>query len=460
MKFPATLLLVFGLSACAIGSPPGFSDGDNWGFPLVGPLESGTLLAPVKINGKGPWLFAIDPDLGVSAVDPGIQSELQLMPEPGIQVLNHDDNLKPFPRARVNEIEVGDLRVRNRVVFVKPATTIRGRWVRGVLGRDVIAPSLVFAVDRDRGMAYLGTQGHLKAPATAHKIEYRLVADRFLTTVKVNGDKEAMLHLDFGNHTSTIWESKQKDMGLKRVEQQGVLRDEFGFQKQTGFVGLADTVNLGAATGSSIAFAPMGDKRISEIDYDGELGQNFFHPYNFTINFHHTSLWLKPRTKDVAGTARERMRRWGSRFDKCRFAACVKAELEPMGGKVCPEAGAQASPAGSGEPAPDAVAGAPAPTAEPCVAKDPDFYQLKIGREAPGVGLEYEVALLPVDESGKPIDAEPLIASLGKGAQYVYHPLRDPRYAAAKTFLAIDVSPFPRGCEKVGAGYRCAWPLK
>ena len=32
---------------------PGFSEGDSWTFPLVGPLEAGEYLVPVRINGKG-----------------------------------------------------------------------------------------------------------------------------------------------------------------------------------------------------------------------------------------------------------------------------------------------------------------------------------------------------------------------------------------------------------------------
>jgi len=452
------------LSSCAIGAPPGFSDGDSWSFPLVGPLEHGIYLTPVKINGKGPWLFAIDPDLGVSAVDAGIQTELQLLPEPGIQVLNQDDHLKPFARARVNEIAVGDLTVRNRVVFVKPPMTIRGRWVRGVLGRDVIAPSLILAIDRDRGMATLAAQGHLNPPTEAKKIEYRLVRDRYLAKVKINDKHEAVMHLDIGNGVSELWAAKQKEFHLPRIPKRSVVRDEFGFTRETETVGIAAKIKAGQLETNGFELAPMVDKRIQESAYDGELGQTLFFPYNLVINWHKKSFWLKPRTQDVVGTAKERMRRWGDRFDGCSFAACVKIELEPIGGVTCPDA-VEASSAPEGEAGDGAVANAegqpdvpPASQpAEACVPKAPEMYQMRIGREAMAQDLEYEITFLAVDDQGIPIGTSALTASLPRGADTVFHPITDASYAKAKAFLVIDMSPFPRPCDKVGGGYRCVW---
>ena len=50
-------------------APSGFSPGDSWTIPLVGPLEDGLLLVPAWIDDKGPFLFALDPDANVSIVD-------------------------------------------------------------------------------------------------------------------------------------------------------------------------------------------------------------------------------------------------------------------------------------------------------------------------------------------------------------------------------------------------------
>ena len=62
--------LVWLLAAgCTVGAPPGFSSGERWTFPLVGPLEDGLLLTPATVHGHGPYLFAIDPDANVSEID-------------------------------------------------------------------------------------------------------------------------------------------------------------------------------------------------------------------------------------------------------------------------------------------------------------------------------------------------------------------------------------------------------
>jgi hypothetical protein len=57
------------VAGCSAVAPSGFSQGEHWTFPLVGPLENGLLVTPVSIHGHGPSLFAIDPDADVSAVD-------------------------------------------------------------------------------------------------------------------------------------------------------------------------------------------------------------------------------------------------------------------------------------------------------------------------------------------------------------------------------------------------------
>src|SRR5207237_1156911 len=64
--------------ACTVGAPPGFSSGDHWAFPLVGPLEDGVLLVPVTINGKGPYLFLLDPDAPLTSIDEALAAGLDL----------------------------------------------------------------------------------------------------------------------------------------------------------------------------------------------------------------------------------------------------------------------------------------------------------------------------------------------------------------------------------------------
>ena len=43
----SSLAVALAAGACVSGAPPGFSGGDSWAFPLVGPLEGGLLITPV-----------------------------------------------------------------------------------------------------------------------------------------------------------------------------------------------------------------------------------------------------------------------------------------------------------------------------------------------------------------------------------------------------------------------------
>src|SRR3970040_896565 len=91
MSRMAWILCVLSLSACTYGAPRGFSAGDSWSAPLVGPLEDRELVVPVRINGQGPYLFVIDGDAPVSSVDAAIQSELELYASRGEELADERD---------------------------------------------------------------------------------------------------------------------------------------------------------------------------------------------------------------------------------------------------------------------------------------------------------------------------------------------------------------------------------
>ena len=78
MSYKACVCAGILAAGCTTGVPGGFSNGDRWTFPLVGPLEDGLLVTPVSVRGHGPYLFAIDPDALVSAVDTQVVRDAHL----------------------------------------------------------------------------------------------------------------------------------------------------------------------------------------------------------------------------------------------------------------------------------------------------------------------------------------------------------------------------------------------
>ena len=59
MQHRASVFAWLFAAGCSVGTPPGFSGGDHWTLPLVGPLEDGILVTPVSVHGHGPYLFEI-----------------------------------------------------------------------------------------------------------------------------------------------------------------------------------------------------------------------------------------------------------------------------------------------------------------------------------------------------------------------------------------------------------------
>jgi len=99
------------LAACTSGPPPGFAGGtgDRWAFPLVGTLEGDLLITPVTIDGRGPYLFGIDPDANVSLIDEQVVKDVRLRTHKGPHHLDETATQQPRFYAEVLALEIGSL---------------------------------------------------------------------------------------------------------------------------------------------------------------------------------------------------------------------------------------------------------------------------------------------------------------------------------------------------------------
>ena len=170
MKTLLAAALLAGCSAGSVGAPVGFSNGESWTAPMIGPLEDGLILVPVFINGKGPYTFAVDTDANYSVVTRHILSETGMQPVNGPKMDDESGTHRDRLYAEVLGLEVGTLTVESvpfAEVVIDHAFDIDGRTIDGLLGRDVILDSLAFEFDRDRGMITLTTQNGFKHAVTA-----------------------------------------------------------------------------------------------------------------------------------------------------------------------------------------------------------------------------------------------------------------------------------------------------
>lgn len=137
---PAAALVVIGAGFPALAGPeagagpvegPAPTAGiEQPGPPVAVPVESpsefawvtpttqdriGRLLAPVYVNGQGPFRFIIDTGASSSAVAPGLAAALGLQADEGAMVsLRGVTGTQRVPSIRVDEMRAGELRLRNR----------------------------------------------------------------------------------------------------------------------------------------------------------------------------------------------------------------------------------------------------------------------------------------------------------------------------------------------------------
>ncbi|HEY1812234.1 MAG TPA: aspartyl protease family protein [Kofleriaceae bacterium] len=422
---------VAGSSSCVIGAPPGFSSGSRWTFPLVDPLNDGLLVTPVFVKGKGPYLFAIDPEANVSIIDERVAIEAGLVTDRGYstRLYGEDGERRIRFNAEVRDIQIGDLTIESRRAIMVPHETLAatGRDIRGVLGRNVIADSLVFGFDRDRGIAWLQTASTFKPPAGATRIDYQA------TRIRYNKAAQALAHANIGGHDtvvelqlgsaiSRLRESLGQALGVEGGGRTSIEFDATGARRTLVVSPTPVKVSLGGAVNDHVAVAPFVDRSeqvSNEMFFGATLGEDFFAPFDVYADWNNHAFFLVPR--DTTPQTQLRLGRWGD-LARCPHAGCVTATF----------AAAQTPPAGdasNGFAAPGATA--PQPMSVLHVTRDP------------GATMALEVRM-HATQPGLP----DLLVELPAGTPDVLAPVRGD--LASAHYDVVDASPFASPCPSAG----------
>ena len=451
------------MAGCSVGAPPGFSSGDHWTFPLVGPLEDGLLVTPATVKGHGPYLFAIDPDANMSAVDKEIVDRADLRTSAGPRIIDETEQGQTRLYAELIGLQVAGLEIDRRSVLLFPVGyyDTEGRHISGILGRDVIADSLVFGFDRDQGIATLSTSGAFTPPPDAIAIGYEdlsgdsgevsgkypagtivvrgapsggragvvdpygnnvpsrineserqglirndvLPVPRRLATAQI-GEAKLRMHLDLGAPVSQLPESSWSRMQLAPAETRIRLVDEAASVRYVTKVAVAGEVTLGPLKAQQVAFAPFIDKRFPDRTIDGVLGLDFFRGYAVYANWHKQTYYLRPRG-DAAATLTARLGRWGAALPACPHPGCVAVRV---------------------------------------VTADDGSLALEVVRDREAGDRGLEVLLAAVPAAGTTVAS--LIVELPRGVDRLANPLSAEHAGAG--FQVADVAPFPRACPGEG----------
>lgn len=450
MHYKTCLFATILAAGCTSGKPSGFSAGDRWSFPLVGPLEDGLLLTPVSVRGHGPYLFAIDPDANLTVIDKQVADEAGLSMGQGPSRIDEAGTEQLRAYAELLDLKVGNLAIARRQVMLVPSDfyNTEGRRVNGVLGRDVLASSLVFGFDRDQGIATLATAKVFTPPPDAIVVTYQAAVvdtvsapvtsgggvtmggtsdhddasrvgvrtrddgprldvvpiSRRVADAQIGGVKVAM-HLDLGATVSELRESLWSKVKVTPADVKLRLVDEVATVREVARAATATDVRLGAAKASHVTLAPYVDKRFGMAKLDGSLGLDFFEPYAVYASWDTSTFYLKARG-DAAATAVARLGRWGADVPTCPHPGCVTATLTQTDGGLRLD-----------------------------IVRDP---------EAANHALEVRLGVTPA--AGK--SAAPLVAELPSKSDKITGGV--PASYEGATLTVLDVSPFTRPCTGDG----------
>jgi hypothetical protein len=394
--------------------------------PLVGPLEDGLLLVPALVNGKGPYVFMIDPDAHVSIVDQEVVNQTGARTGEGPHLLDENDKQQARYYAEILKWQLGSLTVQGpKPAQIVPAGSFDagGRRIHGVIGKDIIADSLVFKFDRDAGVVTLTTLKTAKPTGTP--VSYSLLRSRItnadviplsrkLVKAEINGVPFTM-HLDFGASASQLRARSWPRAKLTPMDGALVLVDEVGMPREVKQEAFADTVSLAGLTSTKVAFVPYDDKRWPDQDLEGTLGLSFFRPYTVSANWDSHTLYLQPRT-DPSISVVARIGRWQSKtLVGCEHLGCIKATVtDPLAGKP----------------------------PEEMPAKHPGVVASFV-RDASAMQLELEVLVAVTPAPGKP-PLKWMLVNLPSGADRALTHL--PADYIGATLTVLDAGFFPRSC--------------
>lgn len=359
------------------------------------------LVVPALVDGKGPYLFMLDPDENVSAVDEEVVKAAGLRTGPGPHMLDENDTEHPSFAAEVLEWRLGDLVVHNKpAMAVKDGTFDRdGRRIHGVIGRDIIADSLVFGFDRDQGLMILATQKAFHAEGDVFKTE-RVYSK--IQNVDVVPPAMRLVKTQINGKPFTM------NVALSRVPSELRMRS-FGPAALQGDAPKA-TVAFGKVTQNDVPFVAYRDRRWEEEDVEGNLGLSAFRGVDVFANWDSDTFYTHPRSEV---SPEVRIGRWSS-LAPCAKTGCAKVSvIDPMAGKELT---------------------GPHPGLVVSVARDPSTLQQP---------LEVLIAV-----TGKP-DLPWLVASFPAGVdRAMTHVPADWQGAQV---AVVDASPFARACPTQGA---------
>ncbi|MBT8065680.1 MAG: aspartyl protease family protein [Gammaproteobacteria bacterium] len=273
--------------------------------------ENGRIVIEARVNGEGPFNFALDTGASISAVFEQLNDKLELERIPGKVVIVHGVvSSGKFPILDVDRLEVGREVWPNPRIVLLPGATDAGKSVDGVLGIDFLQRFAVGFSTRDRVVrlyppelvARRSYRGWASVPLEFERVGERGAALYFMA-IEIDGHKIPAL-FDLGAGLNMINWVGARSLGIeprdvRRKEQvSGALEDE---RQVAGFVAAEVTTANIRWRNESFSIADLAI--LETLMLDGIpvviLGAGLFTQRDFVIDFARRRLLVNVEMKEA-----------------------------------------------------------------------------------------------------------------------------------------------------------------
>jgi hypothetical protein len=160
----------------------------------------GRIMAPVMVNGQGPFRFVIDTGASHSTLAPKLAARLQLQPQPGdTAVLNGVTGAAEVPFVRVASIEAGALALQNQMMPIIWSSIMSN--ADGILGVASLTEERI-EVDFRHNHIAIGRNRYPDIEGTPLRIRARRVAGGMLLIDGKVGTRRTLIVFDTGAERS------------------------------------------------------------------------------------------------------------------------------------------------------------------------------------------------------------------------------------------------------------------
>ena len=271
--------------------------------PFTFSPDGGTLLIPVRINGRGPFPFVLDTG-GHAIVTPATAAQLGLHVSGRATGYGAGPGTTMVRFAPVHSIGIGAAQITDQTILVMPLSPLMTNMglhapVAGILGLELF-DRLAVSVNPAKRRITLRPFAAFHPPAGAIAVPIYFTDDMPLLFARLDGHR-GLFGLDTGNGGPLmLFPRWAKRNGIARYYRAGVPEPSGGAGGMfTVHLAFTHSLQIGSlpVPGSLVgALTPPGAGATSNPSEAGNLGMKVWRAFRFTLDYQRQRLYLTPRT--------------------------------------------------------------------------------------------------------------------------------------------------------------------